>query len=64
MEVIYMKKLIQKIKNSNGFLTIEYVVLAGIVILLSIGIFVSIEQNTSDLSDAATNRINTVNEQG
>lgn len=54
-----MKNMIQKIKETEGYVSIETIVVAGLVIGVGVVAYMAFQGKANDISDNAMNQIDT-----
>lgn len=54
-----MKNVLAKIKNSRGYVSIETIVVAGLVIGIGVVAFMAFQGKANDITDKALNQVDT-----
>ena len=52
-----MKKVLKKVKESKGFISIETIVVAGVVILIGVGAFVAFGNKANGITNGALDQV-------
>ena len=52
-----MKKVLKKVKESKGFISIETIVVAGVVILIGVGAFVAFGNKANGITNGALGQV-------
>lgn len=57
-----MKKLIEKVRESKGFISIEVIMIAGIIIVIGAVVMYAFTNNANTISNTAVNQLQDAND--